>query len=57
MDLKVPVGLGRDGSPIYVNLEFLDGTRGGHVSISGISGVATKTSFAKPITSSAPSAM
>jgi len=46
MDLKVPVGLGRDGVPIYVNLEFLDGTRGGHVSISGISGVATKTSFA-----------
>ncbi len=46
MDLKVPVGLGRDGAPIYVNLEFLDGTRGGHVSISGISGVATKTSFA-----------
>ena len=46
MDVKVPVGLGRDGGPIYVNLEFLDGTRGGHVSISGISGVATKTSFA-----------
>lgn len=46
MDAKVPVGLGRDGVPIYVNLEFLDGTRGAHVSISGISGVATKTSFA-----------
>ncbi len=46
MDSKVPVGLGRDGEPIYVNLEFLDGTRGAHVSISGISGVATKTSFA-----------
>ncbi len=46
MDRKVPVGLGRDGEPIYLNLEFLDGTRGGHVSISGISGVATKTSFA-----------
>jgi DNA helicase HerA-like ATPase len=46
MDRKVPVGKGRDGHPIYVNLEFLDGTRGGHVSISGISGVATKTSFA-----------
>jgi hypothetical protein len=46
MERKVPVGLGRDGEPIYVNLEFLDGTRGGHVSISGISGVATKTSFA-----------
>jgi DNA helicase HerA-like ATPase len=46
MDRKVPVGLGRDGEPVYVNLEFLDGTRGAHVSISGISGVATKTSFA-----------
>ena len=39
-------GMGRDGEPIYLNLEFLDGTRGAHVSISGISGVATKTSFA-----------
>ena len=46
MDRKVPVGKGRDGDPVYLNLEFLDGTRGGHVSISGISGVATKTSFA-----------
>ncbi|GAA5160468.1 ATP-binding protein [Pseudonocardia eucalypti] len=46
MDRKVPVGMGRDGEPVFVNLEFLDGTRGGHVSISGISGVATKTSFA-----------
>ncbi len=46
MSRKVPVGKGRDGHPIYLNLEFLDGTRGGHVSISGISGVATKTSFA-----------
>jgi DNA helicase HerA-like ATPase len=46
MAAKVPVGLGRDGTPAYVNLEFLDGTRGAHVSISGISGVATKTSFA-----------
>src|SRR5579859_3613651 len=46
MTAKVPVGRGRDGSPIYVNMEFLDGTRGAHVSVSGISGVATKTSFA-----------
>ena len=46
MTNKVVVGLGRDGAPVYVNLEFLDGTRGAHVSISGISGVATKTSFA-----------
>jgi uncharacterized protein len=46
MKSRLPVGLGRDGEPIYVNMEFLDGTRGAHVSISGISGVATKTSFA-----------
>jgi uncharacterized protein len=46
MSSKVAVGTGRDGAPVYVNLEFLDGTRGGHVSISGVSGVATKTSFA-----------
>lgn len=46
MESRLPVGLGRDGSPVYANFEFLDGTRGAHVSISGISGVATKTSFA-----------
>ncbi|MCK9930713.1 ATP-binding protein [Frankia sp. Mgl5] len=46
MEKRIPVGIGRDGNPIYINLEFLDGTRGAHVSISGISGVATKTSFA-----------
>jgi DNA helicase HerA-like ATPase len=46
MTAKLPIGLGRDGEIIYLNLEFLDGTRGAHVSISGISGVATKTSFA-----------
>ena len=42
----MPIGLGRDGAPLYANLEFLDGTRGAHVNISGISGVATKTSYA-----------
>ncbi len=46
MERQVPVGLGRDGEPIFLNADFLDGTRGAHVSISGISGVATKTSFA-----------
>ena len=45
-DFKVPVGFGRDGQPVYINFEFLDGTRGAHVSISGVSGIATKTSFA-----------
>ncbi|HEU5107951.1 MAG TPA: ATP-binding protein, partial [Micromonosporaceae bacterium] len=45
-EARIPVGLGRDGQPVYVNFEFVDGTRGGHVSISGVSGIATKTSFA-----------
>ena len=45
-EAKVPVGFGRDGQPVYLNFEFVDGTRGGHVSISGVSGIATKTSFA-----------
>jgi DNA helicase HerA-like ATPase len=46
MDKKVPIGTGRDGEALFLNAEFLDGSRGAHVSISGISGVATKTSFA-----------
>src|SRR5215813_8821345 len=46
MDKRIPIGTGRDGEPLYLNAEFLDGTRGAHVSISGISGIATKTSFA-----------
>jgi len=45
-EAKVPVGFGRDGNPVYINFEFVDGTRGAHVSISGVSGIATKTSFA-----------
>ena len=46
MERRVPIGTGRDGVPLYLNADFLDGSRGAHVSISGISGVATKTSFA-----------
>jgi hypothetical protein len=46
MAKKLPIGLGRDGEPLYLNLEFIDGTRGAHVNISGISGVATKTTYA-----------
>src|SRR5690606_31868538 len=46
MPRQVPIGVGRDGAPVYLNADFLDGTRGAHVSISGVSGVATKTSFA-----------
>jgi hypothetical protein len=46
MERRLPAGLTRDGEPMYVNLEFLDGSRGAHVNISGISGVATKTTYA-----------
>ncbi|MDQ1519568.1 MAG: hypothetical protein QOI55_641, partial [Actinomycetota bacterium] len=46
MKARLPIGLGRDGLPMYLNLDFLDGTRGAHVNISGISGVATKTTYA-----------
>jgi len=46
MGRALPVGLGRDGLPVFVDVDFFDGRKGGHMSISGISGVATKTSFA-----------
>ncbi len=46
MKNRFPLGLSRDGQPVWGNLDFLDGTRGAHVNISGISGVATKTSYA-----------
>lgn len=46
MTHRLPCGLSRDDEPMYINLEFLDGTRGAHINISGVSGVATKTTYA-----------
>jgi DNA helicase HerA-like ATPase len=46
MDKRFAAGLSRESEVIWGNLEFLDGSRGAHVNISGISGVATKTSCA-----------
>lgn len=46
MARKLPAGLSRDDEPLYLDFDFLDGSRGAHVNISGISGVATKTSYA-----------
>ena len=43
---RLPAGLSRDGEPVFIDVDFLDGTKGAHVNISGISGVATKTSYA-----------
>jgi DNA helicase HerA-like ATPase len=46
MERPLAIGLGRDGLPVHIDLDFFDGRKGGHMSIAGISGVATKTSFA-----------
>jgi DNA helicase HerA-like ATPase len=42
----MPIGLDQSGEPVYADFTFLNGEKGGHISISGISGVATKTSYA-----------
>ncbi len=46
MEHPLPIGLDQGGDPIYADFAFLNGEKGGHASISGISGVATKTSYA-----------
>ena len=46
MASRLPAGLSRSGEPVYVDFDFVDGTKGAHINISGISGVATKTSYA-----------
>lgn len=46
MEHRLPAGMSRDGEPVWLDLDFLDGTRGAHVNISGVSGVATKTTYA-----------
>lgn len=46
LDNRLVAGISRDGQPVYVDFSFLNGQKGAHVNISGISGVATKTSYA-----------
>ncbi|MEW6281194.1 MAG: ATP-binding protein, partial [Candidatus Eremiobacterota bacterium] len=46
MQRPLPLALDNTGELVHLDFDFLDGTKGGHVSISGVSGVATKTSFA-----------
>src|SRR6266536_2226797 len=46
MERRIVAGLSRDGEPMFLDLDFLDGSRGAHVNISGVSGVATKTTYA-----------
>jgi hypothetical protein len=42
----LPIGLDMNSEPVYLPYTFLNGERGAHASISGKSGVATKTSYA-----------
>ena len=46
MEERLVAGISRDGQPIFLDLSFLDGRRGAHINISGVSGVATKTTYA-----------
>lgn len=46
MKKRFVLGLSRDREPVHGNFEFLDGSRGAHINISGVSGVATKTTYA-----------
>ena len=46
IERRLAAGSSRDGEPFFLDLDFLDGSRGAHVNISGISGVATKTTYA-----------
>ncbi len=46
MNTMTPAGVLRNGQPAMLNFAFLNGENGAHVNISGVSGVATKTSYA-----------
>jgi DNA helicase HerA-like ATPase len=46
MSERLAIGLDQSGQPVYADWSFLSGQQGGHVNITGISGVATKTSYA-----------
>lgn len=46
MDYAFAGGLLADGQVLPINYQFVNGEQGGHINISGISGVATKTSYA-----------
>jgi hypothetical protein len=43
MEHRLAVGLDARDQPVYVDWDFVNGRKGGHVNVSGISGVATKT--------------
>lgn len=47
MERRFPIGLSLSGHEVvYGNLDFLNGRKGAHMNISGVSGIATKTTYA-----------
>ncbi len=46
METSLPAGVLRNGEAAFLNYDFVNGTKGAHINISGISGIATKTSYA-----------
>lgn len=46
MERRIAIGTMSNGRTAYANLDFLSGIKGAHINIAGISGVATKTSYA-----------
>lgn len=44
-DDALPLGLDHLGEPVWADWTFVNGDKGAHISISGISGVAAKTSY------------
>jgi hypothetical protein len=46
MQRPLPIGVDQAGDAVLADFSFINGEKGGHVSISGVSGVATKTSYA-----------
>jgi uncharacterized protein len=46
MESPLPAGILRNGEVGFLNFDFINGTKGAHINISGISGIATKTSYA-----------
>ena len=46
METPLPAGVLRNGEVGYFNFDFINGGKGAHINISGISGIATKTSYA-----------
>ena len=46
MGSPLPIGMSQAGDTVYLDMDFVTGKKAAHISISGISGAATKTTYA-----------